>query len=207
MKSTSRKLQEVGLPGIDLYASSSGEMGLGEGAVISLLNMERNPGAKHVAELIEAFQRAVQRMESIKASSGGEHYVAINALAEINGRLSKFRWSPAIFGITHPEPHFKVRYVMFPGKSNNASLELEQYATQWIVDHIEAVQRVRRCHRPECRKWFFAKTDHQKYCGNICRQRDAAQGESFKEKRRLYMKKYRRQEVERNARAKSKKGK
>jgi hypothetical protein len=207
MKSTSRKLQEVGLPGIDLYASSSGEMALGESAVISLLNMERNPGAKHVAELIEAFQKAVQRMESIKASSGGEQYVVINALADINGRLSKFRWGPAIFGITQPEPHFKVRYVMIAGKINNAALELEQYATQWIVDHIEAVQRVRRCHRPKCRKWFFAKTDHQKYCGDNCRQRDAAQGESFKEKRRLYMKKYRSEEVDRNARAKMMKGK
>jgi hypothetical protein len=177
-------------------------MGLGEGGVIRLLNMEGNPGAKSVAELVEAFRRATQLMESIKTSSGGEQYIAVNALAEINTRLSKFQWLPAIFGVTQPEPHFKVRYLMFAGNSDDAALAMEQYATQWIVDHIDAVHRIRRCHFPECHKWFFAKTDHQKYCGGNCRQRDASQGESFKRKRRVYMKKYRREEAERDAKAK-----
>jgi hypothetical protein len=75
-------------------------------------------------------------------------------------------------------------------------------AIQWIVDHIDAVHRIRRCHRLQCRKWFFAVTEHQKYCGDNCRQRDASQGESFKEKRRIYMKKYRSEEAERDALAK-----
>jgi hypothetical protein len=70
------------------------------------------------------------------------------------------------------------------------------------VDHVDAVHRIRRCHRLQCRKWFFAKTDHQKYCGDNCRQRDAAQGDSFKEKRRIYMKKYRREEAARDKRSK-----
>lgn len=202
MNITTRKLRMTGLPGGDQYASSSGKMGLGEGGVISLLNMGRNPGAKRVAELVEAFRRAAQLLESIKASSGGEQRIAVNALVEINTQLSKFQWLPAIFGFTQPEPHFKVRYLMGAGKSNDAALAFEQYATQWIVDHVDAVHRIRRCHRPQCRKWFFAKTDHQKYCGDNCRQRDAAQGDSFKERRRSYMKKYRREEAARDKRLK-----
>jgi hypothetical protein len=180
-------------------------MGLGEGGVISLLNMKRNPRAKRVAELVEAFRRAAQLMESIKVSSvtNSEQHVAVNnALREINGRLSKFRWLPAIFGFAGAESHFKVRYLMFAGRSNNAQLAFEHYAIQWIVDHVDAVHRIRSCHFPKCRKWFFAKTDHQKYCGGNCRQRDAAQGESFKERRRLYMKKYRREEAEQEKRSK-----
>jgi hypothetical protein len=72
----------------------------------------------------------------------------------------------------------------------------------WLLDHIDTVHRIRRCRLQECRQWFFAVTDHQKYCGDRCRKRDAAHGESFKEKRRIYMRKYRVEEAERNERAK-----
>ena len=206
MRSTARRLRKVSFPGEDRYTSSSGASGLGEGGVISLLNMERSPGVRRVAELVEAFRRAARLMESINASSGSgrEQPIAVNALEEINTRLSKFQWLPAIFGVPQPEPHFKVHYLMFIGKSNDAALALEHYAVQWIVDHVDEVHRLRRCHMKECRKWFFAKTDHQKYCSKpaTCRQKDAAKGEAFKERRRLYMKVYRREEAERDARAK-----
>jgi hypothetical protein len=203
MNGMTRKLRKIDLPSEDPYASSSGEMGLGEGPVIGLLNREQNPGAIRVAELVEAFRQGAQRMDSLKASSGGEQYIVGNALAEINTRLSRFQWSPAVLGFTQPVPHFKVRYVMMSvGKSGYSATAPEEYATQWIVDHVNVVHRIRRCNLAKCRKWFFAKTDHQKYCGDNCRQREAAQGKSFKEKRRLYMKKYRREEAERDARAK-----
>jgi hypothetical protein len=45
-------------------------------------------------------------------------------------------------------------------------------------------------------------TEHQRYCEANCRKRDAETGEDFKEKRRLYMKKYRSGEVKLEARAK-----
>ena len=46
---------------------------------------------------------------------------------------------------------------------------------------------LRRCQRNECRRWFYAGTDWQKFCSRNCRQREAAQSESFKEKRARYM--------------------
>ena len=180
-------------------------MGLGEGGVIRLLNMERSPGAKRVAELVEAFRRATELLEAIRGSSvsdSKQHAAVCNALSEINSRIAQFRWMPAILGFNEAESHFKVRYLMIVGMNDDGAKAYEQFAIQWIVDHVDAVHRIRHCYFPQCRKWFFAKTDHQKYCGDNCRQRDAAQGESFKEKRRLYMKKYRREEAATDKRAK-----
>jgi hypothetical protein len=66
----------------------------------------------------------------------------------------------------------------------------------------ETLHRLRLCLRSECRRWFFAAIDHQKYCSGSCRQRHAAQDEAFKEKRRLYMRKRRRDEKAFDAREK-----
>src|SRR5271166_5668056 len=128
MNSTSRKLRSHSLPVEDLYASSGGEIGLGEGGVISLLNMEGKPGAKRVAELVEAFRRASQLMESIKASGDKQYVVLGSAVTEINDHLSKFQWRPAFFGFTGAESYIKVRYLMVVGMGDDAMLAFEQYA-------------------------------------------------------------------------------
>jgi hypothetical protein len=172
--------------------------------VIEFLKMESTPAAKSFAELVETCRRLGQLIESIKfspATSGKQSAEAARLVAEINGRLFKYEWHPAVFGFLGAGSHFRVHYAIL-ATSNDPASAMEQYAIQWIVDHIDAVDRIRRCHRLQCRKWFFAVTEHQNYCGDNCRQRDASQGESFKEKRRIYMKKYRSEEAERNARAK-----
>jgi hypothetical protein len=61
-----------------------------------------------------------------------------------------------------------------------------------------SIQRVRTCR--ECNEWFYAMTDHQSHCGDNCRQRFASHDPFFKERRREYMKKYRREERERDER-------
>jgi hypothetical protein len=120
-------------------------------------------------------------------------------LTELNARLPKYKCLPVVRFCGSPDGCFDVQY-LFLAPSNDAAPEC--VAVSFVMDYIHAVHRIRRCRRLECRKWFFAVTDHQKYCGDTCRKRDAAQGGSFKEKRRLYMKKYRSEESEREARAK-----
>jgi hypothetical protein len=68
-----------------------------------------------------------------------------------------------------------------------------------VLEVLESgnLHRLRRCQRIECKRWFSAQTDWQKYCSRNCRQLEAAEGETFKEKRRLYMRKRRREEKER----------
>jgi hypothetical protein len=123
----------------------------------------------------------------------------IRILEELNARLSKYKCLPVVRYLAAPDRCFDVRYLFLAANDGAVS---ECQAISWVIDHIDAVHRIRRCRRLECRKWFFAVTDHQKYCGDSCRKRDAAQGESFKEKRRLYMKKYRSNETEKDAKAK-----
>ena len=186
-------------------AFSSGKIAGGEAMVIGLLNMKRNPPAKRVADLVEAFRQAAQVIEAKKAdpSSAGRRFWAFNIkeLMELNARISRFRWQPAIFGFTGAGPLFKVHYGMVGKLSTDPLVAMERHAVQWIVDHVDLVHRLRRCAYPRCGKWFFGKNDRQKYCKDSCRQGDASQGESFKEKRRKYMKQYRRKEKEENARS------
>jgi hypothetical protein len=67
--------------------------------------------------------------------------------------------------------------------------EPEVIAVAFLIENLALVHRIRRC--LECRRWFFAITEHQKYCGDNCRKRHAARGDEFLEKRRTYMRDYR----------------
>lgn len=80
------------------------------------------------------------------------------------------------------------------------------FTTGWMYIVLELLQsgnlyRLRRCQRVECRRWFFAQTDWQKYCSRNCRQLEAAQGQTFKERRRAYMRVYRSNEKARDLNA------
>ena len=74
----------------------------------------------------------------------------------------------------------------------NFALELLRY---------DSIQRLRPCR--ECRNWYYAMTDGQLFCKPNCRQRSASHSKTFRERRREYMRDYRRHESERNKRAES----
>ncbi len=69
----------------------------------------------------------------------------------------------------------------------------------FLIENLALVHRIRRC--LECQRWFFAITEHQKYCGDNCRKRHAARGEEFLEKRRIYMRDYRQKQKAADIRA------
>lgn len=170
--------------------------------VIRLLNLESNSVTKRVAEVVEMCRRVGDLTERIRLSSASTVkalFIERNeVLTDLNARLAKFKWHPVVRAYMGADTHFSVSYE-FTAASDGAAFE--NRAIQWVMDHIDAVHRIRRCRRLQCQKWFFAVTDHQKYCGDSCRKRDAAQGESFKKKRRLYMRRYRKDEKVRESRA------
>ena len=174
--------------------------------VIQLLNGKPSSATKRVTWIVEACLQVIQLQDSMKLAYAshsvvpGPHREALGAdieriLTEMAARLSKYKCLPIV--LMSLDRYFDVQY-MFPAACEGASAEC--VAIAWLMDYIHAVHRIRRCHRQVCRKWFFAVTEHQKYCGDTCRKRDAAQGDLFKEKRRIYMKKYRDEEAERDAR-------
>jgi hypothetical protein len=219
MKGTTRKLRipkepnaaEVADYYIRRMGTTSKEMERqADREVIALLNSKPDPVTKRVTRLVELCRDAIQLTERITQSPAHRtseevalrnerHAVSV----ELNSRLSKYRWSPVILNSMTVDSYFHIHFVAGPNpvlaendlNTPSSAAFLEHKAVEWIVGNIGAVHRIRRCHFPRCRKWFFAKTDHQKYCGDNCRQRDASQGESFKEKRRIYMRKYRRDEA------------
>jgi hypothetical protein len=172
--------------------------------IIRLLNQKPNRVTNRVTWIVEACQRVIQLDQAMKLASGlGPDWKALDAelneiMKELYARVSKFRCVPRVMYLVAPDRCFDVQYHFVVTKETAS----EGTAMAWLLDHIDTVHRIRRCRLQECRKWFFAVTDHQKYCGDTCRKRDAAQGESFKEKRRLYMRKYRGEEAERSERAK-----
>jgi hypothetical protein len=171
-------------------------------SVIRLLNLPPNSITKRLSEIVDDCDRASQLSEAIKFSSASDVRPQLSELEKVmealNLRLSKYKWHPRVLADMSLGSYFHVQYE-FSAVDNRAAFENE--AVQWLMQHIEVVHRVRRCRRPECRQWFFAKTEHQKYCGNDCRKREGSQGTSFKEKRRIYMKRYREEQRERDARA------
>jgi hypothetical protein len=116
-------------------------------------------------------------------------------LQGINTRLRRYKWSPAIVAVANA-PHlqgFALADHVQPVR-NMFSFDFETNFVRALLKLVTAgrLHCLRRCR--QCQQWFFAFTDHQKYCNDNCRKRHAAYGESFKEKRRIYMRDYRRRE-------------
>jgi len=194
--------------------------------LISLLNMKPNGVTKRVTRIMELCRAATQLTEQISHFSiqGTAHNVALKEerhkiLLDLNTYLSKYKWTPVVRNSVSVDSYFQITFEAGPNpvveerpnpvlaridfNTPEGAAFFENRAMQWIVRNIGKVHRVRRCHRLQCGKWFFAVTDHQKYCDTPCRKRDAEQGEDFKEKRATYMREtYRPGEKERDARSK-----
>jgi hypothetical protein len=163
--------------------------------IIGLLNGKQGMVRERVTWIVEACQRVIQLHESMKltlaphtpslAPDKQELFAeTMKILKELNARLHKYKCLPVVRYIALPNRCFDVQY-LFVAANDGAVSECQ--AVSWLMDHIAAVHLIRRCRRQECSKWFFAVTDHQKYCGDTCRKREAQQGPDFKRKRAQYM--------------------
>lgn len=99
-----------------------------------------------------------------------------------NEILSKYHWTPRV---RRPAD------MSFSWNSKTEQSDWENRFVYWIFNQLKEgeLARVRSCR--DCGKWFYAVTNHQAYCNNRCRQHQQTASQAFKEKRRLYMKRYR----------------
>ena len=100
--------------------------------------------------------------------------------------LSAYRWSPRM-GIG--KDYVFERKSDIP-KSGNAHFN-ECVAIDWLLRDAEIGRMYRYKVCPECKKWFYTMTDHQRFCGEPCRKRYASHSDEYKTKRREYMRRYR----------------
>ena len=155
--------------------------------LIDWLNHSRSGSVRRVLEIIGLAQQAYRIAEEARQASTDEQYRS--CLFRLNPVLSKlnavlFRYDcKAKIHFYHAS--VSRYYLFFAGRGRDP----EVIAVAFLIENLAVVHRVRRC--VECQRWFFAVTEHQKYCGNNCRKRHAARGEEFLEKRRTYMRDYR----------------
>lgn len=174
--------------------------------ILRLLNGTLNPAAERVTWIVESCQRVIRLHEALSGVSGAvtsarEKEALSNEagriLEQIGTRLRRYTCLPVVRYLGSGDACFDVQY-LFLAASEAAKPEC--VAVAFVMDHIHAVHRIRRCRRLQCRKWFFAITDRQKYCTGHCRKIDAQQGVEFRRKRAEYMReRYRPTQKERDA--------
>ena len=116
----------------------------------------------------------------------------------------RYRWSPTLRGAS-----FDGLTQMVTWRKGTEDQNWENWAVYWLMGHAASgssalsrsyILRFRQC--DHCSKWFYAITDHQRYCGVNCRQKSHATSMEFREKRARYMReKYRPQEKQREQKA------
>jgi hypothetical protein len=106
---------------------------------------------------------------------------------KVNEILSDFQWSPRI-----ERPPNKPYSFTWNAPTHVA--DWENRFVFWLLNQRSSgdLLRIRNCRN--CGQWFYAVTGHQTSCTDRCRQQFHSMDTTFKEKRRLYMRKYRKNE-------------
>ena len=158
--------------------------------VLGLINRPADsPEAGRVLELLQLLRQAEElRLQLFKLEKGQDASDFQQCMKEINGYLGRYRWTPQI---TAPQFY---RLNDFPKWHEAKSSHRENWAVRWLLwqayqgaGRVPApILRFRQCE--ECHSWFYAKTDHAKFCpGDKCRKTFHSHNPEFKEKRAKYM--------------------
>jgi hypothetical protein len=171
--------------------------------LINSLNQEPSPGVQRITKIAEMFQSAHRLSEELRlldnANAGRSLLRKLNRLVpELNALIFRYTGHPTVF-VNRSDGAPLIAYYMCSATTDEEAQE--KRAIQFLVENTEIIGRIRRC--LECRLWFFAVTDHQKYCADKCRVRHASQSEEFRKKRARYMReRYRPEQKQRDLKAK-----
>jgi hypothetical protein len=166
-----------------------------------LTPLNRVPQSKRARELVELVQtlQAIEHREAVlneverqlseipNYESSGLVRAPSHMYAEANEILSACHWSPRITPPPH-EPN------TFTWNARTIKSDWENCFVNWALNLRASgdISLIRSCRN--CRKWFYAITNHQAFCRGRCRQQHHSKDKSFKDQRRLYMRRYRSKE-------------
>jgi hypothetical protein len=170
-----------------------------------LAPLNRRPYSQRTKELVELV-RTLQKIDRIEAvgaevdrqlsqepnyEAHGPPHAPSHMYARANEILSACRWSPRV--AHSPNGHY-----FFTWRARTLRADWENSFVFWLLNlRVRGdISRIRSCRN--CEDWFYAVTNHQTHCGDRCRQHFHSTSAVFKEKRRLYMKEYRRLEKARD---------
>jgi hypothetical protein len=164
-----------------------------QGLLVPINRKSRSSRTVELIELLQTLQKIdgwiavdgkVDRLLSQEPNyeSSGPTPAPQELYVRANEILSKYHWTPRV---RRPAD------ISFSWNCKTERADWENSFVYWIFTLLKEgeLSRIRSCR--DCGKWFYAVTNHQAYCNNRCRQHQQATGRGFKEKRRLYMKKYR----------------
>ena len=115
---------------------------------------------------------------------GGIERAPRELYVQANDILSACQWSPRV----SPPPN---ESHSFTWNARTHESDWENKFVLWILN-LRArgdLSLVRSCRN--CGTWFYAVTNHQTNCTDRCRQQFHSKDNTFREKRRLYMRRYR----------------
>src|SRR5262252_10765597 len=157
--------------------------------LIDALNEKPSPAVRRITKLAEMLREAARLSEELRLLDINEDAFMsqlrkLNQLMpELNASIYQYIVHPRVYvRMSRTGPALSATYLCAARTDQGAK---ERRAIQFLVENVELIGRIRRCR--ECKAWFFAVTDHQKFCGDKCRVHYASHSEDFKEKRALYM--------------------
>ena len=176
-----------------------------------LLRARRDPDApcvQRVLQMLLLMKEAEElRLQAHRGYSGNIQTLTRafrGRLVEIERLGKRYRWSPALKG-----GYSLGLSSMFTWPNQDQDDKWENEAVSWLMTHVTTsgsspsrILRFRTC--GWCGAWFYALTDHQRYCSSGCRQKYHATSVEFRAKRADYMReRYRPAEKDREERAKT----
>ena len=145
---------------------------------------DRTAEFQRVHRLLLLLQKAQLLRQVQPTPSRKEQIERIRLAREINDRLRRYTYGLRI------EDSLETRWVEAVAPK---VLPSEERAIMYMVrlSELGSLQRVQPC--KWCTSWFFAKFRHQVYCKQGCQQKAYAVTPEWREHRRDYMRKYRRE--------------
>lgn len=123
-----------------------------------------------------------------------------NALARLSLALSRYT---GFSRVVYAREGYRV--AQFPANATTPEERWEYWVVSRLLELVPLAgkrPRIRRC--GHCKKWFFAASrEDQKFCGNICRQRNYDGDEARREDKKLHMRKLREDDKARSKNPKS----
>jgi hypothetical protein len=149
-----------------------------------------------VANMILALQQfakeSIFAMRPERDWSTAEYHDLGKLRSTINLMLSRYRARPVQVGIGIQSPDALA--FQWVASAKDSATKLEWTALNQILRLAEQglLSRLRRCGLTACGKWYYARFDHQRFCGAParCKEKHKTQSEDFKAKRRKYMRDY-----------------
>jgi hypothetical protein len=171
--------------------------------LIDSLNQKPSPAVRRITKAAEMLREAARLSEELRLLDSENARMRRDrklnrVMPELNAFIYPYIVHPRVFASMSAGPALTATYMCSARTDEEAR---EKRAIQFLVENTELIGRIRHCR--ECRAWFFAVTDHQKYCGDKCRVRHASHSEDFKAKRARYMREtYRPAQKEQDLKAK-----